>query len=251
MPKKINWDINDELHLQDLVSGDKKLSNLVSGSSSAHHARHENGGADEVDVAGLSGELADDQPPKDHASDHVDGTDDIQSATAAQKGVATAAQITTLEKATLNDDTNIKTNGWVTDENDMTSDLDTKVPTEQSVKKFVEDSVLEESMVKTTLASDATPNPARTSKKTYYELTALSEAAVFAAPSGSIANGDQLFASVTDDGSAWGLTYNVIYDDPYTPDLPSTTTIGKTILMLFMYSSARTKWELTYTDEEA
>jgi len=32
-----------------------------------------------------------------HASDHTDGTDDIQDATAAQKGVATAAQITKLD----------------------------------------------------------------------------------------------------------------------------------------------------------
>lgn len=31
-----------------------------------HSARHENGGADEISVAGLSGELADGQPPKDH-----------------------------------------------------------------------------------------------------------------------------------------------------------------------------------------
>jgi len=31
-----------------------------------HGDRHENGGADEISVAGLSGELADDQPPKEH-----------------------------------------------------------------------------------------------------------------------------------------------------------------------------------------
>lgn len=34
---------------------------------SAHKARHENAGADEISVAGLSGELADLQPPKAHA----------------------------------------------------------------------------------------------------------------------------------------------------------------------------------------
>jgi len=33
----------------------------------AHASSHENGGADEISVAGLSGELADDQPPKAHA----------------------------------------------------------------------------------------------------------------------------------------------------------------------------------------
>lgn len=35
--------------------------------------------------------------PTNHASNHTDGTDDIQDATAAQKGVATAAQITKLD----------------------------------------------------------------------------------------------------------------------------------------------------------
>lgn len=40
-----------------------------------HSARHENGGADEISVAGLSGELADDQPPKAHSYDkHTDVT---------------------------------------------------------------------------------------------------------------------------------------------------------------------------------
>ena len=37
--------------------------------------------------------------PSDHAGNHTDGTDDIQSATNAQKGLATAAQITALEAA--------------------------------------------------------------------------------------------------------------------------------------------------------
>ena len=40
---------------------------------------------------------ADSHPPADYASDHTDGTDDIQNATAAEKGLATAAQITKLD----------------------------------------------------------------------------------------------------------------------------------------------------------
>lgn len=39
----------------------------------AHAASHQNGGADEVSVAGLSGELADNQPPKAHKASHQDG----------------------------------------------------------------------------------------------------------------------------------------------------------------------------------
>lgn len=50
-----------------------------------------------------------------HASDHTDGTDDIQNATAAQKGVATAAQITKLDAieaaADVTDATNVAAAG--------------------------------------------------------------------------------------------------------------------------------------------
>lgn len=43
---------------------------------SAHAVRHENGGADEISVAGLSGLLADDQNPTAHAADHISGAGD-------------------------------------------------------------------------------------------------------------------------------------------------------------------------------
>lgn len=40
--------------------------------------------------------------------------------------------------ATMNTDTDVSANSWVVDEDDMSSDLATKVPTQQSVKAFVE-----------------------------------------------------------------------------------------------------------------
>jgi len=43
---------------------------------SEHAATHQNGGDDEINVAGLSGELADPQPPKTHASSHQNGGSD-------------------------------------------------------------------------------------------------------------------------------------------------------------------------------
>jgi len=68
----------------------------------SHASTHQNGGADQISLAGLSGEAADPQPPKAHASSHV-GSDSIQDASGSQKGLATAAQIQTLTKlATLN-----------------------------------------------------------------------------------------------------------------------------------------------------
>ena len=46
--------------------------------------------------------------------------------------------------ATMNADTDVKANSWVIDEDNMASDLDTKVPTQQSVKKYVDDQILTE-----------------------------------------------------------------------------------------------------------
>jgi len=57
------------------------------------------------------------RPPTAHASDHTDGTDDIQPATAAQDGLATAAQITKLDAiealADVTDATNVNAAGAV------------------------------------------------------------------------------------------------------------------------------------------
>lgn len=63
----------------DLNMGSNAITNVstVDGVTvSNHSARHENGGADEIDVTGLSGLLADAQTPLSHASTHIDGGSD-------------------------------------------------------------------------------------------------------------------------------------------------------------------------------
>ena len=53
--------------------------NFDAAAAEAHASSHENGGGDEISVAGLSGELADPQPPKSHASSHLSaGSDAIK-----------------------------------------------------------------------------------------------------------------------------------------------------------------------------
>lgn len=49
---------------------------------------------------GNDSRLSDSRDPNAHATEHTDGTDDIQDATASQKGLATAAQITKLDAIT-------------------------------------------------------------------------------------------------------------------------------------------------------
>lgn len=48
-----------------------------------HSSSHEDGGDDEVNVGGLSGDLADPQDPKDHAASHEAGNADALDGTLA------------------------------------------------------------------------------------------------------------------------------------------------------------------------
>lgn len=95
--------------------------------------------------------------PDAHASDHTDGTDQIADVIAAGasglisgadktklNGVEALADVTdptnvNAAGATMNADADVKANSYVVDEDNMASDLDTKVPTQQSVKKYVDD----------------------------------------------------------------------------------------------------------------
>jgi hypothetical protein len=67
-----------EADVTDLVADLADKADLV------HHPRHENGGADELDVTALSGLLADGQTPLDHAATHVTGGGDAVTLLAAQ-----------------------------------------------------------------------------------------------------------------------------------------------------------------------
>lgn len=99
--------------------------------------------------------LSDTRDPNAHATTHTDGTDDIQDATISQKGLMTAAQATKLDGieagadvtdstnvdaagAVMNSDTSTTAMSFVIDEDNMSSNLDTKVPTQQSVKAYVD-----------------------------------------------------------------------------------------------------------------
>jgi len=102
----------------------------------------------------------------------------------------------------------------------------------------------------TTTTSSATPTPTGSFKNNELYITALAADAEFAAPSGTAVNGNKLIIRVKDNGTARELTYNAIYDG-FSDDLPSTTTISKTLYMGFIYDSAATKWNMVATTEEA
>lgn len=83
-------------------------------------------------AAGDDSRFSDARTPTAHAATHTNGTDDIQSATASQKGLATAAQITKLDgieaSADVTDATNVAAAGAL-----MTGSLGTGVATALAV----------------------------------------------------------------------------------------------------------------------
>ena len=98
-------------------------------------------------------------------------------------------------------------------------------------------------------ASSATPTP-NADTDDQYCLTALTEAAAFAVPSGTPVNGQLLRIRILDDGTARALTWNAIYRACGVA-LPTTTTISKTLYIGFIYNSADTKWDCVAVKEEA
>lgn len=67
----------------------------ISGDALGNHATsHQNGGADEISVAGLSGELADNQPPKAHKTSHEAGGSDALSGNLSITDLALSGKLT-------------------------------------------------------------------------------------------------------------------------------------------------------------
>lgn len=98
-------------------------------------------------------------------------------------------------------------------------------------------------------ASSATPTPDSDSYD-MYQLTALAAAAAFAAPTGTPTNGQGLIIRIKDNATARALSWNAIYR-AIGVDLPTTTTISKTMYLGFLYNSADTKWDCVAVLEEA
>ena len=95
----------------------------------------------------------------------------------------------------------------------------------------------------TTTTSSATPAPTGWSLRNFFTVTALVAGATFAAPSGTPVNGNLLMVRIKDNGTAQTLAFNAIYRW-WTVALPTTTTISKTMYLLFAYNSADSKWDL-------
>ncbi len=102
----------------------------------------------------------------------------------------------------------------------------------------------------TTITSSATPTPTGGSARNLFTVTALAEAAAFAAPSGTPASGNKLIIRIKDNATARALTWNAIYRAiGFT--MPSTTVISKTLYVGGVYNAADSKWDMLANSQEA
>lgn len=79
-----------------------------------------------------------------------------------------------------------------------------------------------------------------------FQITAQAGALLFNAPSGTPNNGDLLVIRIKDNGTARALTYNAIFN--WSP--PSTTVLGKYLVMCFMYNSVTSNWNFMWKRDE-
>lgn len=109
--------------------------------------------------------------------------------------------------------------------------------------------VIEERILKrkTIIASSAAPTP-NIDTTDIFIITALAEDATFGAPTGTPVNCQLLAIRIKDNGAARALDWNVIYRAGDI-DLPTTTILGKTMYLGFMYNSADSKYDFIAYDD--
>jgi len=77
-----------------------------------------------------------------------------------------------------------------------------------------------------------------------FDVTAQAGALKLNNPSGSPVNGQKLIVRIKDNGTAQNLTYDTQFRASTDLALPSTTVLGKTLYMGFIFNATDTKWDL-------
>lgn len=135
---------------------------------------------------------------------------------------------------------------WFLDEDDMASDSAIKLPSQQSVKAYVDNKIIVPNTASTVDAATFTPD----GTKGEYIITAVAQAFTIAAVSGTPKQGQKMILRIKDNGTARAITWNSIYRAMGTP-LPSTTVLSKTLYLGLIYNATDTKWDLVASAQEA
>ena len=182
---------------------------------------------------------------------HEADTDNPHSVTAAQVGAVTTADLDIDGTLAANSDTVVPSQKAIKTYADTHIADTTTHGTTGAIVGISDTQTLTNKRVNprlTTYASTATPTPVGDSTDMFV-ITALAEAAEFAAPTGTPVNGQKLIIRVLDNGTARALTWNAIYRGVGVT-LPTTTIISKTLYIGFIYNSAASKWDCVGYSQE-
>lgn len=80
-------------------------------------------------------------------------------------------------------------------------------------------------------------------------ITAQAGALLFNAPTGTLYQFQPLAIRIKDDGTARALTWNTAFRASTTRTLPTTTTLSKTMYILFLYNTTDSKWDILDTSD--
>jgi hypothetical protein len=100
-------------------------------------------------------------------------------------------------------------------------------------------------LARQTSVSSSTPTPAAGAERTFFTITAQAAAAAFANPSGTPGGeGDSMTIRIKDNGTARALTFPGTQYRDAGPGFPTTTVVGKTMYLGFLWNAADSKWDL-------
>ena len=143
----------------------------------------------------------------------------------------------------------------IIDEDNMSSDSDAKVPTQQSVKAYVDNN---DSVSATLTNKRITPRVSTTASTTSWTInsdsydsaqqTALAGSLTVNAPSGTPTNHQNLMIRIKDNGTTRAISWNSIFR-AIGVTLPTATTANKTIYIGCRWNSSDSKWDVLAVGE--
>lgn len=177
--------------------------------------------------------------------------------------LATTAETTTGTDATravtpdgLHDMTSLSGAAWMLDEDALTTNSDTKVPSQQSVKAYIDSGTVTMTNKRitkrvTSISSHATPT-INTDNCDAVTITAQAEAITSMTTnlSGTPTNFQSLVIRIKDNGTARGITWGSSFEAKGTA-LPTTTVLSKVLTVGFIYDTVTSKWGCVASAQEA
>jgi hypothetical protein len=213
----------------------------------AHHATHENGGMDPVDVDGMPGVLAEPQTPVTHATTHEDGGADPLNVGGLFGQLADDQPALPHDIADPTRHTSAATPGQIlqADANGLPADA-------TNTDADVSDAVTKRNCRADGVASNAAPTPNADTTDLYY-LSALADNATFGAPTGSPVEGQKLIIRIIDAGAAKTLAWDAGAGGYIARGtaLPTTTVISKYLYVGFLFNAIANLWDCVASSQEA